>query len=97
MRYIAAGFLGALAALVLVILLNPSTAHQGIVGLRAAVTVLAGGLVSVVSHQLGRKYTDVRCPICHGTWPSDGAFKQHECAQNAIKTKTGVDIPPPTP
>ena len=92
MRYIAAGFLGATVALVAVILLNPSTAEQGVVGLRAAVTVLAGGLVSVVSHQLGRKYSEVRCPICHGTWPSDGAFKQHECARAAVK-ETPEELP----
>jgi len=88
-------FVVACVALGAVTLIDSDNAGPAVTGLRAAVTGLATGLVSVVSHYMGRKHDEsdrLVCPLCTGKYPDDDSFKAHAIAMHGA---TEVLEPPP--
>lgn len=85
LAYVLIAFVCSVLAVTLLGLLDGSA--PAVVRVGAAATTLAGGLVALVGHYLGRKHDEdpkPRCPICKGEFPDDEVFKQHSCALAAV-------------
>lgn len=87
--YVLAGFVVAAVGLGAIGILAAGEgvgSNPALQGFRAAIQVLAGGLVSVVSHYLGRRHDreGLPCPVCSGEFRTEEAFLAHPCAVRAV-------------